>query len=124
MAEMATYIGIAPRTAIADPANANIPRGSRVNLQANGYIALQDATAIGDFITITDVIQGKPGEVASLWGGGKCAVIAAVAVAAGDPAYTAANGQATNVATGATLFGKFTQPASGAGVLTEVELKN
>jgi hypothetical protein len=87
-------------------------------------VALQDATAVGDWITITDIAPGKSGEVASLWGGGKCAVIVTVAVAAGDPAYTAANGQATNVVTGAQLFGKFTQPASGAGVLTEVELKN
>jgi hypothetical protein len=56
--------------------------------------------------------------------GAKVPAVAAVAVAAGDPAYSAANGQWTNVSTGAAICGRFTQPASGAGVLTEVEIEN
>ena len=117
MAEMATYIGIRPRTVTANPLNPDIARGIRVKLNATGTVDVQDATAIGDYVTLQTIALGSAGDASSLWGGGKVPMVAAVAVAMGDLAYTAANGQVTNVSTGATLLGKFTQPASGAGVL-------
>jgi hypothetical protein len=123
MAEMATYIGIEPRTIVADPANADIGRGLRVFLQANGYVALQDNTALGDYMTITAITHGLAGEGASLFGGGKVPAVASEAVNAGDQAYTAANGQCGKTSTSNVAIGKWTQPASGAGVLSEIELK-
>lgn len=138
MAEMATYVGIEPRSATPDPAVAppGIARGIRVSVVtpptggAPTVNVTPGVTAVGDYITLQllesvlvgGVNVGKPGAVASMHGGGKVPIVAAVAVASGDPAYTAANGQATNVSTGATLIGTFTMPASGAGVLTEIEL--
>jgi hypothetical protein len=137
MAEMMTYIGIEPRTATADPVvnPPGIARGTRVS-----YVTPPTAgaptvnitpgqTALGDFITTTnlevDLIAGvnvpKPGQVASVHGGGKVPILTTVAVNSGDPAYTAVNGQATNVSTGATFLGTFTQTTAGAG-LSEVEL--
>lgn len=137
MAEMATYIGIQPRTATADPAVVppGIARGTRVVLTtpptagAPTVVVAPGVLAVGDYVTITvlevvligGVNVPKPGQVASMHGGGKVPIICAVSVASGDPAYTAANGQATNVATGATLIGTFTVPAA-AGALGEVEL--
>jgi hypothetical protein len=137
MAEMATYIGVQPRTASADPAVAppGIARGTRVSYTTPptaGYptvVVTPGTTAIGDFICITNlevVLVGgvnvpKAGEVVSMHGGGKVPILTTVAVNSGDAAYTAANGQATNVATGATFIGTFTQTTAGAGI-AEVEL--
>ena len=123
MAEMATYVGVFNRTAIANLAGGNIARGLRITKQADGtFIVTATNATRGDMISLGLIEAGKPGPAVSCAGGGKVAVVAAVAVNMGDLAYSAASGQFTNVATGAQLMGRFTQPASGAGVLTEVEL--
>jgi hypothetical protein len=126
MAEMATYIGIEPRTGTASLASGGIARGLRVLFNASSTLDLQDITARGDFVTIQALEAnppGKPGEIASAWGGGKVPAVASVLTNPGDPAYTAASGQFSNVSTGAILVGKWIVGASGAGVLGEVELE-
>jgi hypothetical protein len=99
-----------------------IARGLRATLNASGTYDLAGIGVVGDMIALHDIEANKPGAAVSTHGGGKVAVVASVAVAAGDLAYSAANGQASNVSAGAQLIGKWTQPASGAGVLSEVEL--
>jgi hypothetical protein len=120
MAELASYIGIEQRTINA--AGVAIARGLRAALNASGTYDLAGIGVVGDMIALHDIEANKPGAAVSTHGGGKVAVVASVAVAVGDLAYSAANGQASNVSAGAQLIGKWTQPASGAGVLSEVEL--
>jgi len=123
MAEMATYVGVFPRSVIAQTAGGNIGRGLRVTRQTDGTVIVTAANSSrGDYITLGLIEGGKPGPAVNAAGGGKVPAVAAVAVNVADLAYSAANGQFTNVSTGAVLMGRFTQPASGAGVLTEVEL--
>jgi Uncharacterized conserved protein (DUF2190) len=119
MPEMASYVGIEPRTI---NANAAIARGLRCSLNSSGTYDIQDNTAIGDMITLADIEAGKPGPAASLHGGGKVPAVAAEAVLMGDPAYTATLGRCGKTSASNVLLGKWTQPASGAGVLSEVEL--
>jgi len=76
MAEMATYIGVTPRTEVC---NVAIGRGLRAVYGANGQLTLAGATVRGDYVLMVD---------------------------------------------GEAICGRFTQPASGAGVLTEVEIEN
>jgi hypothetical protein len=123
MAELASYIGIEPRT-LNNASGSTIARGLRVVLGATDQITLAGIGPRGDFVTLQDVANNETGAGASLQGGGKVPMVASVAVAMGDLAYGAANGQASNVAAGAILLGRWTQPASGAGVLSEVELFN
>jgi hypothetical protein len=119
MSEMATYVGIEPRTIIA---NAALSRGVRCTINSSGTYDVQDASAVGDMVTLGSIEAGKPGPAAAMAGGGKVpALCANVTIAVGDPAYTAANGLFTNVSTNATFVGHFTQPGSNA-VLSEVEL--
>lgn len=121
MAELATYVGIEPRTEIC---NVDIARGLRAVYGSNGQLTLAPNTVRGDYVTLVDGKAGETVAVASMHGGGKVGMVAALAVAAGDPCYGAANGQVTSVATGAAIVGRFTQPARVAGVLTEVELES
>jgi hypothetical protein len=120
MADMASYIGIEPRTINA--AGVAIARGLRTQLNSSGTHDLAPIGVKGDFVALTDIEANKPGAAASMNGGGKVPAVASVACVVGDLAYSAANGQFSNIATGATACGKWTQPASGAGVLGEVEL--
>jgi hypothetical protein len=120
MAEMATYIGIEPRTGIA---NAAIARGLRCFVNASGTLDIQDNTARGDYVTIQDIEAAKPGEVASGWGGGKVPAVASEATLPGDAAYTATLGRFSKSTTSNVLVGRWILGASGAGVLGEVELE-
>lgn len=120
MAEMASYIGIEPRTGIA---NAACSRGLRYLVNASGTLDVQDNTARGDFVAITDIEAAKAGEVASLWGGGKVPAVASEATVAGDAAYTATTGRFSKSSTSNVAVGKWIVGASGAGVLGEVELQ-
>ena len=144
MAEMATYVGVAKRTAVPDPSavaagGGKLARGTRVSILtpptaglAPTVVQTPGVTAVGDYVCLADLEiayigtplanVGKPGPVASMHGGGKVPAVGAVATASGDSAYTAANGQFTNVATGATLVGTWVSPCPGAGQLGEVEL--
>lgn len=119
MAEMASYIGVEPRTIIA---NVAIARGLRTVLNTAGTHDLAGIGVKGEFIALHDIEATKTGAAASMNGGGKVPAVASEAVAIGDPAYSAASGQSSKTAAGAQLLGKWTQPASGAGVLSEIEL--
>lgn len=119
--ELATYIGIEPRSAF-NASGSTIARGLRVSLNASGQIAIQDATARGDYVTLQDIPNNESGLVASMQGGGKIPVQAGATFAVGDYAYAAAGGQIGTTNTNA-LIGRCTQPGA-ANKLTEVELLN
>ena len=112
MAELATYIGIVPRTGIC---SVDIARGLRCTYNPSGQLAIAGIGVRGDYVTLVDGKATETVAISSLSGGGKVAVQASVVVAAGDIAYSAASGQASNVVTGAQVLGRWTQPASGAG---------
>lgn len=121
MAELASYVGIVPRTI--QIANTALTRGVRVTLQSTGLYSLQDATARGDMVTIVSTdTSATTATAASMGGGGKVPAMAAAQCNVGDLAYAAANGQFTNVSTNAALCGRWTLGTSGANVLGEVEL--
>lgn len=120
MAEMATYIGIRPRTILA---NAALGRGIRVSLNSSGSCDASAITDAGDFVTLMALEAAKTGTAASMHGGGKVPAQASEAVAVGDPAYTAAAGQFSKTSgSSAVLVGKWSLAASGASVLGEIEL--
>jgi hypothetical protein len=119
MAEMASYIGIEPR--IINAAGVAIARGLRATLNSSGTYDLAGIGVKGDMIALADIEANKPGPAASLNGGGKVPAVASEAVAVGDAAYSAASGQCSKTSAGAVALGKWTQPASGAGVLSEIE---
>src|SRR6266446_3482846 len=121
MAEMAANIGQVPRTI---NANGALNRGLRCTLNASGTCDLSVIGVRGDFVTAVDVPALSPGIGYATGGGGKVPAVASVAVAVGDPAYSAAAGQFSNVSTGAVFMGRWTLAASGAGVLGEVELES
>jgi hypothetical protein len=120
MAELATYVGIEPRTAIAT--NVAQARGVRVTRNSSGVTAVADATTRGDYVTLTDIAASSAGQVASLSGGGKIPALASEATVVGDLAYAAAAGKFSKTSTNAALLGRWTLAASGDGVLGEVEL--
>lgn len=118
MAELATYIGVEPRTEIC---GVDVPRGSRVVYGAAGTVTLAPIGVRGDYIAMVDGKNTEPAAFASLSGGGKVPAVASVAVNQGDLAYSAAAGQVSNVATGAVLMGRWTT-TTALGTLGEVEL--
>lgn len=119
MAEMATNVGVTPRTGIA---NAALSRGLRVTRNSSGTLDLQDATARGDYVCGQDIVAGKAGEVYEMGGGGKVPAVASAASTVGALAYSAAAGQFGVSSTNAVLVGRWVLAASGSGVLGEVEL--
>ena len=121
MAEMATYIGVEPRTGIA---NAAIARGLRVTMNANGTLDIADNTVKGDYVSLQDIEAGKPGVVVSIYGGGKVPAVASEATFVGDLAYTATPGRFSKTTASNVLLGRWIAAASGAGVLGEVELES
>lgn len=123
MAELATYIGIEPRT-VQNASGSTIGRGLRVVLGSGGTVTLAGLAARGDYITLQDIPTGEAGLAASLSGGGKVGAQSSEAANAGDLAYSVANGQVSKTATSAVLVGRWTQPALGGGALSEVELFN
>jgi hypothetical protein len=120
MAEMATYIGIEPRTI---NANVAIARGLRGTLNSSGTSDLSPIGEVGDMVALADIEAAKPGPAASVHGGGKVPAVASEATIVGDLAYSAASGRFSKTAAGAVAIGRWTLAASGAGVLGEVELK-
>jgi len=121
MAEMAANVGQVPRTI---NANGALARGLRCTLNSSGTCDLSAIGVRGDYITAVDIPALSAGVGYPTGGGGKVPAVASVAVAVGDPAYSAAAGQFSNVSTGAVLMGKWVLAASGAGVLGEVELES
>lgn len=122
MAEMATYVGIEPRSI--NLTAAAVSRGIRVTRNSSGLCAAQDATKKGDYVTLQSGAASETISAASLGGGGKVPALASEAVAVGDLAYSAAAGKFSKTSTSAVLVGRWTQAASGDGVLGEVELFN
>lgn len=118
MAEMASYVGIEPRTVI--NGGTTLSRGQRCDLQAAGTVAVSGSGAAGDYVCLTDAETNKPVDVVSMSGGNKVPALANATVAVGDPAYADVTGRFSNA--GTVLVGRWTQPAS-LGALGEVELK-
>ena len=117
---MATYIGIQPRTILA---NAALGRGIRVSLNSSGSCDASGITDAGDYITLTAIEAAKVGNATSMHGGGKVPAISSEAAAVGDPAYTAASGKFSKTSgSSAVLVGKWALATSGADVLGEIEL--
>lgn len=121
MAEQATYIGIQPRTIKAGASP--LARGVRVTRASDGTCVVQDATARGDYITITAADASTYLEAVSIQGGNKVPALltSGVTSAVGDLAYTAAAGAFSNVSASAVLVGRWTT-ATAASTLGEVEL--
>ncbi len=119
MAEMATYRGVTPVTILA---NAALGRGLRVTLNSAGSCDVQDASAIGTYVTLAAIEAGKTGPAINIASGVKVPMVAAGATAVGDPAYTAAAGKFSSTSTNATLIGVCALAATGDTVLGEVEL--
>lgn len=117
---MSTYAGIKPRSINID--TVAVVRGVRVKRGAGGLCTVQDISARGEYVTITDGEASSPCEAAAMEQGGKVPALASEACAVGDPAYSAAAGKFSKTSTSAVYCGKWTQAASGDGVLGEVEL--
>jgi hypothetical protein len=118
MAELATYVGVEPRTEIC---GADINRGLRVVLNASGVVVLAGLAVRGDYIALIDGKNTEPSTFVSLSGGGKVPAVASEQTAVGDLAYSAANGQTSKTVTSAVLMGRWTT-ATAIGTLGEVEL--
>jgi hypothetical protein len=120
MAELATYIGITPRSI--NLANTAVVRGVRVSRASTGLNAVADATTRGDYVTLTAGAALETIAVASMADGGKVPALASEACAVGDAAYAAAAGKFSKTSTNAAVLGRWTLAASADGVLGEVEL--
>jgi hypothetical protein len=116
MAELATYVGVEPRTEIC---GADVNRGLRAVLNTSGVVVLAGAGVRGDYIALIDGKNTEPSTFVSLSGGGKVPAVAAVQTAVADLAYPAASGQVTN--TGTIVLGRWTT-ATAPGTLGEIEL--
>lgn len=120
MAEMATYVGVTPRTVIAT--NVAIGRGLRVVKDSSGTVAVAGIGVRGDYVTIADIEASKPGMACSMADGAKVPAVASEACAVGDDAYSAASGKFSKTSTNAVYCGRWSLAASADGVLGEVEL--
>ena len=116
MAELATYVGIEPRTEVC---SVDVARGLRV-INASGQVVLAGLAVRGDKVAMVDGKAGEPSAFASLSGGGKVPMVASEQTAVADLAYSAANGQASKTVTSAVLLGRWTT-ATAPGTLGEVE---
>lgn len=122
MADLSSDLAIAPLTIKAT--SAAQARGVRVTLASTGDTAVTDATTRGDYVTLQAIAASDYGAAASLGGGGKVPALASEAVAIGDPAYAAASGKFSKTSTNAAYLGRWTQAASGDGVLGQVLLES
>lgn len=118
MAELATYVGVEPRTEIC---GVDVARGLRVTLNASGVVVLAGLAVRGDYIALIDGKNTEPSTFVSLSGGGKVPAQASEAVNTGDLAYSAAAGQTSKTVTSAVLMGRWTT-TTASGTLGEVEL--
>jgi len=120
MADIATYIAVDPRT-ITLTAVA-VARGLRVTRNSSGLCAVADATTRGDYMTLRDGVASEAIPAQSMAGPAEVPAVASEAVVVGDPAYAAAAGKTSKTSTNAALVGRWTQAASGDGVLGAVQL--
>lgn len=120
MAELASYVGIVPRTIITTAAA--VGRGLRVTKQANGLCSVSADTVRGDFVTLHAIAASEAGAAASMSGGGKVVAYAGEASCdAGDPAYAFAGGMFGVTSTNTALLGKWAT-TTAVNTLGEVEL--
>lgn len=121
MADMTSDLAIQPITIKAT--SVAQARGVRVTLASTNDTAVADATTRGDFVTLQAIAASDYGAAASASGGGKVPALASEAVAIGDLAYAAAAGKFSKTSTNAAYLGRWTQAASGDGVLGQVLLE-
>jgi hypothetical protein len=122
MADMATYRAIDPipikATAVAQA------RGLRVSLDSSGTTAAAAIGVRGDFVTI-EAIEASAFGAASALTHGKVPALASEATVVGDDAWSSADGKWSKTSGGGAIFmGRWTQAASGDGVLGEVQLES
>lgn len=123
MAELAGSIGANFEPCIATAVA--IARGSRVTLDSSGTCAASDIGVRGDYITDSAVAASESFAGIPMQLGCRVAALASEATAIGDAAYSAASGKISKTSGGgAVLLGKWTQAASGDGVLGQVQLGN
>lgn len=120
MAEMATYVGVTPRTIKVGASN--LSRGFRVTLDSSNLAAVTDAATRGGFVTMIDGVVGENIEACSMSEGAKVPAYAGEAsVDAGDLAYAFAGGKFGVTSTNAALLGRWTT-TTAVNTLGEVEL--
>jgi len=119
MAELACDSGASLLTVTLTAASA--VRGVRVTTNSSGLVAVQDATARGDFVLAQD---GAASAVIAAFDAqeGIVPALASEACAVGDLAYAAASGKFSKTSTNAALMGRWVQAASGDAVLGSVKL--
>jgi hypothetical protein len=120
MAELATYIGVTPRSI--NLKNTAVVRGVRVFRASTGLCEVADATTRGDYVTATSGVGLETIQAFSMAEGGKVPALANEACAVGDAAYAGAAGKFSKTSTNAAVLGRWTLAASADGVLGEVEL--
>jgi len=120
MANLASYVGIEPRTVIAT--SVAIVRGVRLTLDSSGTVSAAAIGVKGEFASLEAIAASSTGAAVSMNGGGKIPALASEAVAVGDAAYSAAAGKFSKTSTSAVAVGVWSMAASGDGVLGEVEL--
>jgi hypothetical protein len=123
MSELATYIGIEPRT-VNNISGATIVRGRRVVLGSDGNVTLAAIGVRGDYVTLQDIENNGCGLAVAVQAGNKIPAQSTEATNIGDTAYSAANGQFSKTSASAVIIGKWAAPASGANALGEVEMLN
>lgn len=120
MADLATYIGVTPRSI--NLTNAAIVRGVRVTRNSSGLCAVADATIRGEYVTAQSGAALETIQAFSMADGGKVPALANEACAVGDAAYAGASGKFSKTSTNAAVLGRWTLAASADGVIGEVEL--
>lgn len=120
MAELATYLGITPKTITLT--NVAVARGLRVTRNSSGLCAVEGITARGDYVTLADGVASEAISACPAGTPAKVAAVASEATVVGDLAYSAASGKFSKTSTNAVLMGRWTLAASADGVLGEVEL--
>lgn len=120
MAEMASYLAIEPvtikLTAVA------VARGVRVAFDTSGTCAVAPANTRGEFVTATAGAASEFIMAFPIACGGKVPALASEATTVGALAYCAAGGKFSVTSASSVPVGKWTQAASGDGVLGEVQL--
>jgi hypothetical protein len=117
---LATHLGVTPVTVTLTAVA--VARGLRVTRNSSGLCAVQDASARGDYVTLRDGVASEAIPAAASGTPAKVPAVASEAVAVGDLAYSAAGGKFSKTSASAVLMGRWTQAASGDGVLGEVQL--
>lgn len=121
MPEMASYVGIEPRTVI--PTAVAVARGIRLVRGTDNLVSAAGSTVRGDYISLVAAAASEPFAAVSLQGGGKVPAVASETTTVGALAYSAASGKTSVTSTSAVLLGRWTT-ATAADALGEVELFN